>query len=870
MNRIRPEIRFRLVAGFFLFAFFPLVSLGVFLFDSGKKNIVKQGRERVLTQAILMKEHAGKLLAGLEGVMLSIAKLPDIKRAAARISDSQAAEEDGLWASTGRSLGTFADSMGIISALFLLNPETGEVMASNDIMQVGKFFNKKPYFTSGLDKFSIYRAHYSTSAEKSIIAMSAPITTSNRFGTQAVLVAWVSLDELRSSMSALEGVNAYLVNRSNLYVTGCGNNEGLPIVTGDFSEPAIRGLDGQTGSGVFIDTAGERTVAAYTRIDSLDLALIVKEPVEDVLEGISNDGVRALIISLLIASMVIVVTILSGRRLSYRLLSIRDSATKIASGRSAERFQASSSDDIGLVGESLNLMAESLEKREQEYTDLIMTLNTLIEHIPEGIALLGPQRKVILANNSFESHMSLMGGFGHGSIDTIADEPFEKFLVSAGSLKWRNVKVSAAEGATSREFEVAARQIATESEETFTGFVLAIKELTEEKRIRELAQSQDKMAAMGQLASGIAHDFNNLLTSIIGFSELLMDDPRMPRELSPQLEAINHSGSRAAELVSQILDFSRSSISEPQVLELKGAVAGFIRFITRLLPDTIKLGISGEPGPLNVKIDPTKLQQVLTNLTLNARDAMGGSGEVSFNFSRLRMREGRPEELPGMSQGSWIVLSVTDNGEGIPQETLAHIFEPFYTTKGPSKGTGLGLAQAYGIVNHHGGYITAQSEPGNTEFRVYLPEAHEEMSAQKAEPDIKAQEVRGEGRTVLVVEDDPMIMDLMRAAFASRGFNVLNARSGPEGLEVFSENPDGMDLVLSNMLMPGMNGYEMSLKIRDIRPDIKIIAVSGYSPSAVTGLTEEELHSAGIVKWIPKPFEPSRLIAEAYSVMEED
>ncbi len=375
------------------------------------------------------------------------------------------------------------------------------------------------------------------------------------------------------------------------------------------------------------------------------------------------------------------------------------------------------------------------------------------------------------------------------------------------------------------------------------------KTLQELKTTQEKIVQQERLAAVGQLAAGIAHDFNNILTSILGFAELLQMSPDTPPPVRADLAHIVTSGQRAAHLVRQILDFSRKSIRRPQPLELAPFVKEVVKFLGRTIPENIQLELQIEPGAYLVEADPAQVQQMLTNLVVNARDAMPAGGMLGIIISR--------SFLPGtvncvdcnqVITGEWIAVTVTDTGGGIPPEVLPHIFEPFFTTKAVGSGTGLGLAQVLGIVQQHAGHITVDSYVGRgTTFVVYLrPLPPIQQFSQHQETNLMRP---GRGETILLIEDEPAVLKTTQAMLQNLGYQVLTAENGQEALAIYAKRQAEIALVLSDMVMPDMDGLALLTSLKAQNPSIKVVMMSGYPLDQVeAGLLEQ-----GVVDWFQKP-----------------
>jgi two-component system cell cycle sensor histidine kinase/response regulator CckA len=382
-----------------------------------------------------------------------------------------------------------------------------------------------------------------------------------------------------------------------------------------------------------------------------------------------------------------------------------------------------------------------------------------------------------------------------------------------------------------------------------------VQDITERKRMEDRMRGQDRLAAMGQLAAGIAHDFNNILTSMIGFAELVHRRVDVPESAKLDLKRVMEGGYRAANLIRQILDFSRKSLIRRQSINLAPFLREAVRFLQRTIPESTHIVLEMGPDQYRVNADPNQLQQALTNLAVNARDAMPEGGELRFALSSLVLTPDDGRLLPGMEPGRWVALSVSDTGAGISPEVLAHLYEPFYTTKGVGEGTGLGLAQVYGIVKQHEGFIDVVTQVGEgTSFIIYLPAlaVPKEALGEEAPKDVP----RGRGETVLVVEDEPHVLGACRAMLEHLGYHVLTAANGPRALDLYDRHEGEIALVLADMVMPQMSGLELFQVLRFRNPDAKVVMMTGYPLARVEG---RGLLEQGIVDWIQKPLELAQL-----------
>ena len=371
----------------------------------------------------------------------------------------------------------------------------------------------------------------------------------------------------------------------------------------------------------------------------------------------------------------------------------------------------------------------------------------------------------------------------------------------------------------------------------------------------ELTQSQ-KMEAIGRLAGGMAHDFNNLLTIVHGRCEILRKriapDDRSQRDL----EIVRETTRRAAALISQLLAFSRKQMLQPKIVSVSALVQDVAALFRRLLGEDIELTLITTAEPDRATADPIQLEQVLMNLAVNARDAMPQGGKLTITTASVDLDEAFVRQHPGARRGPHVALSVSDSGSGMTPEVLARVFEPFFTTKGPGKGTGLGLSTVYGIVKQHEGYVQAVSEPGHgTTFTIYLPsrtEGVDEVSTlERTEPTIP----RG-SETILLVEDEDEVRELAREILEMNGYTVLEASHGAEALHVCREHTAPIELLLTDVVMPGMSGRELARHLVALRPHIKVLYMSGYSDDALGnhGVLDPD------ILLLAKPFTPESLL----------
>ena len=389
-----------------------------------------------------------------------------------------------------------------------------------------------------------------------------------------------------------------------------------------------------------------------------------------------------------------------------------------------------------------------------------------------------------------------------------------------------------------------------------------IVDVTDRKQLEtQLAQSR-KMEAVGRLAGGIAHDFNNLLTVITGYTDLALSRSGVPLELRTDIERIENAAGRAAALVRQLLAFSRKQVLQPKILDLNAIVLNMDKLLRRLMDDNIEMTTKVSETLGKVKADPAQVEQVIMNLVVNARDAMPKGGRIVIETSDAELNADYAAEHVSVKPGPYVMLAVSDSGIGMSPETVAHIFEPFYTTKESGHGTGLGLSTVYGIVKQSGGYIWVYSEPGKgSTFKVYLPRVEGVEEGPAVKPAALAEE-RGT-ETILLVEDEEPVRELIQTILSGRGYTVVVADSPWQAEDIATHFDGDIHLLLTDVVMPRTSGRELAATILATRSNIRVLYMSGYTENVVTsgGLLEEGL------AFLQKPFSPAALLHKVREVL---
>jgi two-component system cell cycle sensor histidine kinase/response regulator CckA len=504
------------------------------------------------------------------------------------------------------------------------------------------------------------------------------------------------------------------------------------------------------------------------------------------------------------------------------------------------------------------------------------------DHTPMAIATVDRSGTVVRANARFAK---LAQGVS-------ADSAASRSIFSTVNARDRNLLVAAINQAAQGQGDIAPVEamldgnkerwgqffvtaVEEDERETETAIVYML-ETTERRALENQISQSQKMDMVGQLAGGIAHDFNNVLSAIMMANDFLLNAHKPTDPSFQDIMQIKQNATRAATLVRQLLAFSRRQTLRPQVLDLGDALSDLTMLLRRLIGEKVKFDLVHGRDLWPVKVDVSQFEQVIVNLAVNARDAMPDGGKLTVRTTNVSAEESTRLAYKGMPAADYVRIDVTDTGTGIPSEIVDKIFEPFFSTKEVGKGTGLGLSTVYGIVKQTGGFIYVDSEPGaGTSFRIFLPRHHpeqEEVAAEAAAANGAARDAAAEARpradltgqgTILLVEDEEGLRSLNARGLRSRGYSVIEASNGVEAMEALEEKNGAVDLVVSDVVMPEMDGPTLLKTMRGKNPDLKIIFVSGYAEDAF----EKSLPENQQFAFLPKPFTLSQLVAAVKETM---
>ncbi len=504
---------------------------------------------------------------------------------------------------------------------------------------------------------------------------------------------------------------------------------------------------------------------------------------------------------------------------------------------------------------------QALREGEQRY-------RTLFEESIDGVYSVLRDGEIADANPSFSeifgyTREELIGKDIRDLFVDPADRPkFQEEIEKKGFVKDYAIKYRKRDGT---EMEcLSTSSVYYREDGSIAGYRGIMRDVTDQKRLqRELLHAQ-KMESIGTLAGGIAHDFNNLLTVVLGFSELLLIGKNEQDPSYEDLQKIHQAARNGADLVKRILAFSRKAEINPRPVNLNQEIERIRHLLTRTISKMIGIELVLSDEPAIVHVDPSQLEQIVLNLAVNAQDAMPDGGILTFETMHVTLDEEYCGLHVGAKPGDYVMLSVSDTGHGMDHETLNHIFEPFYTTKETGKGTGLGLAMAYGIVKQHGGYIIGYSEPGmGTTFKIYLPVIPTET---KPETPTEKLILPPGTETVLLVDDEEMLRDLGKRILERSGYTVLAAANGKEALDLYEKERNKISLVILDLIMPEMGGRQCLEELLKIDPQVRVLIATGYS---AVGETKKTIES-GAMGFVGKPYDMRQVLQAVRQALDQD
>ncbi len=575
-------------------------------------------------------------------------------------------------------------------------------------------------------------------------------------------------------------------------------------------------------------------------------------------------GITAVVLLLSIA----VIWLVIERLVSRPITDLAQASRLLAEGDFAAPLPQVQRNEVGELVQSFGEMRASLRSYQAELVsqnESLVKLSHAVEQSPVSIVIADRAGRIEFVNPRFEEVMGcgpdeMLGqNLRRLKTDEGPGPSFDEIwgMVSSGKV-WHGEFQSARAGGQVFWQSASLSAVQNEAGET-THVVALLQDISERRALEAQLRQAQKMEAVGTLAGGIAHDFNNLLTAILGFSEMALAEISPQSPVAERLRVIHEAGEKAAALTRQLLAFSRKQVLEVKVVEIDAIVENLSKILRRIIGEDVQLKIRSAPGAKCVRADPGQIEQVLMNLAVNARDAMPRGGWLTIGTERVDLDEEYAKDHAGVTPGPHVLLAVTDNGVGMSREVQEKIFEPFFSTKG-DRGTGLGLSTVYGIVRQHGGHVNVYSEPAvGTTFKIYLPLVGE--AAEEPAPADQGFDLRGT-ETILVVDDEPYVRRLVVDTLRPLGYTLLEASSAQEALQISTATAKDIDVLFTDVVMPGMSGIELARRIRERRPAITVIFASGYTDGTVfsSALLAERAN------FLQKPITPKKLIGKLKSI----
>jgi PAS domain S-box-containing protein len=632
----------------------------------------------------------------------------------------------------------------------------------------------------------------------------------------------------------------------------------------------------ESGRAVEYDTPDSGSfMAARIRLSGAPWSVLVRIPSSRATQPARSFLITVLLIALLVFLVGALAAVYVSRQVTTPLTAFSTAAEEFAAGNYSRRVEVGRADELGSMATAFNDMAakvqqsvnereqheESLEAANAELRESETRYRQLVELLPDAI-LVHRDTTIQFVNTAA---VRLLGA--HAARDLVGRSILD--LVPLDEAPGASARVARLQAGQepARRFEQTLRRLdgtpvqvesmAMRFQEDGEPAVLSIfRDITARRRLEDQLRQSQKMEAVGQLAGGVAHDFNNLLTVIITYGELLLHSRAADKELTHDLREILGAAERAARLTRQLLAFSRRQLLQPTIVDLSQLTHDLETMLRRLLPESIELTTKLSKPLGCVSADTGQIEQVILNLVVNARDAMPDGGNLEIETADVVLDDSSPALPAGSQGGQFVMLAVTDTGHGMTEQVRAKIFDPFFTTKEAGKGTGLGLSTVYGIVQQSGGSITTYSQPGTgTAFRIYLPRV----------ADVPAPSgVRAGGRastgseTILLVEDDTRVREAAERVLRKRGYRVITATNGVEALQVASRTTGTIDLMVTDLVMPVMGGRELAREFAAIRPDTKVLFMSGYTEESASRSNPLPPGAA----FLSKPFTPDLLASK--------
>ncbi len=852
----------RLVAAFFLFSMAVVLILGAYSALSISRETTAAALANLQSIAALKEETLDAWLQEQERKVLWLSALPEMVRMARILppgGDVSGFRPEQAIAGLRALLLSATAHVPEFQEILLLSGEGGRVLLSTCPENEGQYRVQDQSFIQGRRGTFVQSIYPSPITLRPTLTISTPLQgTDGRL--LAVLVVNLDLEWMDRVVEERAGLGwsgeAYLVDRYNTFVSAQRFGR-ADFPRGVHSTGIDAALASRNGAGAYSSYRGVRVLGAWRWIAALETALLVEMQEREALAWVWRQTATLLTRGLLLAVLLAVGVYLLALRITRPILRVRLAALRVAAGDLDVQVPVPTRDEIGDLADSFNAMTTRLNAVYRELRSNEEHFRSLIESSGDILAVLSAAGRVRFVSPSAEKILGYRADELEGSKYIRLVHPDDAPRLEPRLWQAKGTPVQAVfrlmhRDGSWRTLEATARSLLAHP--AIRGVVANVRDVTERQELEEKLAQARKMEAVGRLAGGVAHDFNNLLTAIIGYAEVLQLDEGLEPRVAEGVREIRKAADRAAALTRQLLAYSRKQILQVRTIDLNRLVRGLREMLQRLIGEHIRLSVCLEPEMDNVSADPNQLEQVILNLAVNARDAMPEGGTLT-----IATREERPD-TPG---GGFVLLELSDTGTGMDRQTKEKIFDPFFTTKEVGKGTGLGLAIVLGIVQQSGGSIAVDSEPGRgSTFTIRLPAAPETESTPETEPAVAA--IRPGRGSILLVEDEEAVRRMVHTVLVRSGYRVRQAADAAEALRA-AENAPELNLLITDLVMPGLNGRQLAAKLLEGMPGLRVLYMSGYTDDQAM---HEEATREGTV-FLQKPFTPAVLAEKVREILED-
>jgi PAS domain S-box-containing protein len=675
---------------------------------------------------------------------------------------------------------------------------------------------------------------------------------------------------LRQSRSLPPGSDITVIDAKGRVLASLGTQE---RIGDDMSNLSIVKLAFEKKTGSEEDD-GTGRLYGFAPLASANWMVIAGIPVEKAYHHAYALSRSYIVMLLVVSAAALALSLAFSGRISRSVASLVATMRKQEQGDSEFRLTLGGHDELTEVAKSFGRMIAARNEADQRLRESESFLSSVLEGIGEGVVVIDKDYRIVSANRGYCAQMKLSCDDVLGKhcyyVSHHINEPCYEKENGCDCTVQKCFESDGHHQAVHTHYDMYGNPVYIETHSyplkdpagNVVSAIETLKDITEKRNLEAQLLQAQKMEAVGLLAGGVAHDFNNILTAIIGYGNLVQLKMKKNDPMRAHIEQILAASERAAGLTQSLLAFSRKQIINPKPLRLGDIIARLEKLLSRVIGEDIEMKIAVAPGETAVMADAGQIEQILMNLCTNARDAMQEGGTLMIETERVEFDEDYVRKHAFAKPGAYMLLSVSDTGQGMDERTRSKIFEPFFTTKELGRGTGLGLAIVYGVVKQHNGYINVYSEPGKgTTFRLYFPAV--ETAAETLSAPVHHTIIEGT-ETVLLAEDEPAVRNLAKTILEEYGYKIILAEDGEDALTKFKASPGAIDLLVLDVMMPKKNGKEVYEEIRGIRPDIKALFMSGYTANVI--------HKKGILnpdkELIIKPFSPHAFLQKVRQILD--